>query len=42
MSDTIIRLLQLALDLVDLRLQLVVVETVRDGVRGEVEEGNVY
>ena len=42
MSDTVVGLLQLALDLVDLRLQLVVVETVRDGVRGKIEEGNVY
>lgn len=37
-----IGLLYLAFDLVDLRLQLVVVQAVRNGVGGEVEEGEVY
>jgi len=34
--------LYLALDLVDVRLQLIVVQAVRNGVCGEVEEGDEY
>jgi hypothetical protein len=40
MTRTMLRLLYLGLDLVDVRLQLVVVQAVRDWVGGKVEEGH--